>query len=87
MNADFLADTSELSAAEVGAYSLLIVHYWRNGSLPNDDRELMRISRLLPRQWSKSRKLLAALFDGGWKSAKIDSAPWLRLYCPAIGKT
>ena len=48
---DFLGDTAHLNAAETGAYLLLLIHLWLNGTLPNDDRKLARIARTTPRQW------------------------------------
>ena len=71
--ADYLADTAHLSAAENGAYLLLIMHYWRTGALPVDDRMLQRISRMTPREWSASRDVLASFFDAGWKHKRIEN--------------
>ena len=48
---DFAIDTAGLSAAEVGAYTLLAVSYWRGGGLPNDEAVLMRMARLSKRQF------------------------------------
>jgi Protein of unknown function (DUF1376) len=44
---DLLGNTTHLSAAGTGAYLLLIMYYWANGSLPNDDRRLTRNSILI----------------------------------------
>ena len=41
--ADYLANTGRLSAAEHGAYLLLIMQYW-TGRLPDDDTQLARIA-------------------------------------------
>lgn len=70
--ADYLADTGHLSAAEHGAYLLLIMHYWQNGGVPNEDKRLARIARMTPDEWSESRETLAALFDDGWSHNRID---------------
>jgi uncharacterized protein YdaU (DUF1376 family) len=40
---DYLRKTRHLSLAEHGAYLLLIMHYWDNGPLPNDDAKLAHI--------------------------------------------
>lgn len=70
--ADFVADTLHLSAAEIGAYMLLIGHYWQRGGLPADDGSLARICRLSPEEWRGSRDVLAALFSGGWRHKRVD---------------
>ena len=71
--ADYLADTGHLSAAEHGAYLLLIMHYWTNGGLPNEDRRLARICRMTPAEWDDSRETLFDLFDEGWTHKRIDA--------------
>lgn len=70
--ADYLADTGHLSAAEHGAYLLLIMHYWQNGGLPNEDRRLARICRMSPEEWADARETLFDMFDDGWKHARIE---------------
>lgn len=69
---DYLADTGHLSTLEHGAYLLLIMHYWRNGGLPADERMIARVARLTPEQWAESRDVLAALFREGWSHKRID---------------
>lgn len=69
---NYLADTGHLTAAEHGAYLMLIMHYWREGSLPEDEQIIARISRLSKAQWAESRPILAALFKEGWKHKRID---------------
>jgi uncharacterized protein YdaU (DUF1376 family) len=70
--ADYLADTSHLSTLEHGAYLLLIMHYWTNGGLPNDDKKLARITRLDPRCFANLRGTLSEFFDSDWKHKRID---------------
>lgn len=70
---DYLADTTDLSTLEHGAYMLLIMHYWQKGRLPDDDAKLARICRLTPDEWSEVRASMAPLFDAGWKHKRIDA--------------
>ena len=70
---DYLADTAHLTTVEHGAYLLLIMHYWRNGELPDDENMLARIARCTPREWKKLRDNVAAFFDEGWKHSRIDA--------------
>lgn len=69
---NYLADTGHLTAAEHGAYLMLIMHYWREGRLPEDERLIQRIARLSKDEWAESRDILAALFRDGWKHKRID---------------
>lgn len=65
--AEYLADTGHLSAAEHGAYLLLIMHYWQKDGLPEDERQIARISRLTPAEWAESRDtLLELLSEKSW---------------------
>ena len=69
--ADYLADTQHLTTIEHGAYNLLIMHYWRHGGLPGDDRQLRAIAKMTPTQWRRHRSTLAAFFVD-WKHKRID---------------
>lgn len=69
---NYLADTGHLTAAEHGAYMLLIMSYWRDGGLPVDERLIQRMSRLSKDEWAESRDIIAALFQDGWKHKRID---------------
>ena len=72
---DYLADTSRLTTEQHGAYLLLIMDYWRNGRLPDDDAILANISRLSPESWAKHREVLQGFFegqDGEWVHARIE---------------
>lgn len=70
---DYLADTGHLTVAEHGAYLLLIMHYWQNGSLPENERLIARIARMSASQWEESRDVLAMLFGPGWTHKRIDA--------------
>lgn len=70
--ADYLADTMHLRAAEHGAYLLLIMHYWRTGELPADDRQLAQIARMTVADWARSKVVIAAFFDDGWRHNRVD---------------
>lgn len=70
---DYLADTGHLTAAEHGAYLLLIMHYWQNGTLPENERLIARIARMDQAQWIESRDVIAMLFGHGWTHKRIDA--------------
>lgn len=61
--ADYLADTGHLTATEHGAYLLMIMHYWQNGSLPANERVIARIAKLSAEQWEESRDRLLSFFE------------------------
>lgn len=71
--AETVFETAHLSAAETGGYLLLTLHYWRDGSLPDDDRALARLARMTGAQWRKSKAAIAALFNDGWRHDRIDA--------------
>lgn len=70
--ADYLKDTVHLSAAEHGAYMLLIMRYWQDGGLPQDEKMIARFSRLSHEEWTESRDVLASLFGPEWSHPRID---------------
>jgi len=53
---DYLRDTGRLTAAEHGAYLLLIMDYWVNGPPPDDDRQLATIARTPLPLWRRDRR-------------------------------
>lgn len=71
--ADYRADTAHLSAAEHGAYLLLIMHYWQKGGLPDDDRQLARIACMAPDEWDDARPVVSSFFGPRWTHARIDA--------------
>lgn len=70
--ADYRADTAHLSAAEHGAYLLLIMHYWTTGGLPDDDVKLARVTAMTQEEWTRTRPTIEALFQPGWRHKRID---------------
>lgn len=74
---DYLRDTTHLSAAEHGAYLLLIGQYWQTECpIADNDEYLRRTARMEKAEWRKSRKTLEAFFivaDGVWRHARIDA--------------
>jgi len=69
---DYRRDTAHLSAAQHGAYLLLIMHYWQQGGLPDEDDQLSRIASMSLAEWKKNRSVLRAFFGEGWRHARID---------------
>ena len=71
--ADYLRDTRRLTAAEHGAYLLLIMEYWTTGVLPDDDRQLSRIASMTPAEWRRARPNVQPFFTDGWRHKRIDA--------------
>lgn len=72
---DYLQDTTRLTTEQHGAYLLLIMDYWTNGPLPDDDASLAQVTRLHPAAWKKNRPAIARLFqiaDGEWHHKRIN---------------
>jgi uncharacterized protein YdaU (DUF1376 family) len=70
---DYLGDTGHLTTAQHGAYLLLMMHYWRKGELPDDDRQLSKITKLPLKTWCEYRSTLQDFFHDGWKHKRIDA--------------
>lgn len=68
---DYLADTGHLTTVQHGAYLLLIMHYWRTGGLPDDDKQLASIARLPLKQWLSIEPVIKAFFHDGWRHKRI----------------
>jgi len=70
---DYLGDTGHLTTAQHGAYLLLMMHYWRKGELPDDDRQLSKITKLPLKTWCEYRATLQDFFHSGWRHKRIDA--------------
>jgi uncharacterized protein YdaU (DUF1376 family) len=70
---DYLGDTGHLTTTQHGAYLLLMMHYWRKGELPDDDRQLSKITKLPLKAWREYRPTLQDFFHEGWKHKRIDA--------------
>lgn len=70
---DYLGDTGHLTTAQHGAYLLLMMHYWRKGELPDDDRQLSKITKLPLKTWCDYRPILQDFFYDGWRHKRIDA--------------
>ena len=60
---DYLAATAHLDAQESGAYLHLLMHSWKNGSLPSEPEALRRICRISADAWSNAWAVLKPFFD------------------------
>jgi uncharacterized protein YdaU (DUF1376 family) len=70
---DYLGDTGHLTTTQHGAYLLLMMHYWRKGELPGDDRQLAKIAKLPLKTWRDYRATLQDFFYDGWRHKRIDA--------------
>jgi uncharacterized protein YdaU (DUF1376 family) len=70
---DYLGDTGHLTTTQHGAYLLLMMHYWRKGELPDDDKQLSKITKLPLKTWCEYRPTLQDFFHEGWKHNRIDA--------------
>ena len=72
---DYLAGTSRLTTELHGAYLLLIMDYWMNGPLPDDDDLLASMVKMQPDAWSIARAKLEHFFtieNGQWTQKRIE---------------
>lgn len=73
--ADYLSSTTRLTTEQHGAYLLLIIDYWKNGRLPDDDSILSNITRLTSDAWARHRGVLQGFFEvsnGEWVHSRIE---------------
>ncbi|HMW73034.1 MAG TPA: DUF1376 domain-containing protein, partial [Cellvibrionaceae bacterium] len=73
---DYMAGTSRLTTEQHGAYLLLMMDYWVNGPLPNDDAILANITRLSADAWSIAKASIKHLFheeNGCLRHKRIDA--------------
>jgi uncharacterized protein YdaU (DUF1376 family) len=70
---DYLRDTRNLTTLQHGAYLLLIAHYWQNGKLPDDDRQLAVITGLNLQKWRVIKGPIAEKFREGWKHKRVET--------------
>lgn len=62
--ADYLADTAHLTAAQHGAYLLLIFNYWQRGKpLNNSNERLANVARMSNDEWEQNKHAVAEFFD------------------------
>lgn len=73
---DYLGDTLDLTAAQHGAYLLLVAQYWLTGKpLPDDKKALFRITRLTGRTRENDLKRVLLYFflvDHKWFHKRIE---------------
>ena len=74
--AEYLADTAHLTAAQHGAYMLLLMNYWQRGKpLRNVDARLANVARMTADEWDKSRAVLSEFFEvtpDEWRHRRVD---------------
>lgn len=60
----FISDTTHLTAAQTGAYIMLLMHAWRSRdcALPDDDRILARMARMDGRLWAAHKEVILSFW-------------------------
>src|ERR1700679_978159 len=70
---DYLGDTGHLTTTQHGAYLLLMMHYWLKGELPDDDKQLSKITKLPLKVWTEYREAIQDFFYDGWRHKRIEA--------------
>jgi uncharacterized protein YdaU (DUF1376 family) len=61
---DFFTVTASMTGHEVGAYVSLLAGLWRaDGAIKADDRQLAKLVKATPRQWTDIKETLWPLFE------------------------
>lgn len=60
---DYLSNTTRLTTEQHGAYLLLIMDYWSNGRLPDDDTVLAAVTKLPVERWQAIRPAITGFFE------------------------
>jgi uncharacterized protein YdaU (DUF1376 family) len=50
-----------------------MMHYWRKGELPDDDRQLSKMTKLSFKTWCDYRPIPQDFFHDGWRHKRIDA--------------
>jgi uncharacterized protein YdaU (DUF1376 family) len=72
---DYLSATTRLTTEQHGAYLLLLMDYWKNGPLPDNDQILAQITRMPLDAWCNARSILEAFFNVSnkqWTHARVE---------------
>jgi uncharacterized protein YdaU (DUF1376 family) len=64
--ADFRAEMLLLTPAQRGAYISLLMYYWENEGLPDDDHVLAKIAGMRIEDWRRNRASVRRNFTPGW---------------------
>ena len=59
---DYLGDTAHLTLEEHGAYIMLLMHSWKLGPLPNEDKRLAGLCRISVKHWREISPAVLAFF-------------------------
>jgi uncharacterized protein YdaU (DUF1376 family) len=61
---DFFTVTASMTGHEVGAFQLIIAQLWRaGGAIKADDKQLGKLVKANPRQWTEIKETLWPLFE------------------------
>lgn len=71
--AQFIADVAGMDAEGAGALMMAYCHYFRHGSLPNDEDQLARICKLSRAKFRRRRDQLSTFFEANWKHPALDA--------------
>lgn len=73
----FIGDTTHLTAAQTGAYLMLLFIAWKmpDCALPNDDKKLARWARMDNRTWIVNKSIIMEFWklgeDAKWRQARL----------------